>query len=172
MTAHAVGNASSRGRSRRLGRCTVVIAAAVAAVLAGDGTLAPCRAQVGAEIAPGGPGAVPSRPGATGGEVLYMRYCASCHGVTGHGDGPVARELRKPPPDLTRLAARNGGKFDERSLVAVIDGRRSIAAHGGRAMPVWGDVFDTELAGAPHAQRQSLLRSTVLVDWLRSIQER
>jgi mono/diheme cytochrome c family protein len=30
------------------------------------------------------------RQSATGGEVLYLRYCASCHGIAGRGDGPVA----------------------------------------------------------------------------------
>ena len=27
------------------------------------------------------------------GAQLFVRYCASCHGVTGVGDGPVARAL-------------------------------------------------------------------------------
>ncbi len=177
MTSPASGPSSSRiGARVRAGRpvgfARLGLAAVVVAALAGDGSLRAARAQAGAEVVAGGPGVAVSKPGATGGEVLYLRYCASCHGATGHGDGPVAADLRKRPPDLTRLAARNGGKFDERDLVAVIDGRRAVAAHGDRIMPVWGEVFDAELQGAPHAQRQNLLRSTVLVDWLRSIQER
>lgn len=155
---------------RRRARFAAILGAA--AVLVGAGAVEPARAEVGAEVSAGGPGVVAGRPGATGGEVLFLRYCASCHGATGHGDGPVASELRKRPPDLASLARRNGGKFDERALVAIVDGRRSIPAHGSRSMPVWGDVFDAELEGAPHARRQTLLRSVALVDWLRSIQER
>ena len=36
------------------------------------------------------------------GAALYQDSgCAACHGVSGHGDGPVASELEPPPPDLT-----------------------------------------------------------------------
>jgi high-affinity iron transporter len=32
------------------------------------------------------------------GHALYARSCASCHGMTGAGDGPAARTLNPPPP--------------------------------------------------------------------------
>jgi putative copper resistance protein D len=36
------------------------------------------------------------------GAALYQDSgCATCHGASGHGDGPVATELEPPPPDLT-----------------------------------------------------------------------
>lgn len=38
-------------------------------------------------------------------------YCASCHGVDAKGEGPVAKSLNVKPSDLTRIAARSGGKF-------------------------------------------------------------
>lgn len=35
------------------------------------------------------------------GAALFARHCASCHGASGHGDGPAARGLAIPPADLT-----------------------------------------------------------------------
>lgn len=35
------------------------------------------------------------------GQMAYERYCASCHGTTGKGDGPQAKRLRSRPTDLT-----------------------------------------------------------------------
>jgi mono/diheme cytochrome c family protein len=40
---------------------------------------------------------------AVGAEV-YARQCATCHGPHGRGDGPAAKDLRPPPPDLTASA--------------------------------------------------------------------
>ena len=37
----------------------------------------------------------------TEGARLYPGHCASCHGATGHGDGPAAASLPIPPADLT-----------------------------------------------------------------------
>jgi hypothetical protein len=50
--------------------------------------------------------------------------------------------LRNPcvRTDITRIAARSGGRFDAARVVAVIDGRRDVAAHGPRKMPVSGAV--------------------------------
>lgn len=105
------------------------------------------------------------------GALLYQRYCACCHGLSGTGDGPLAAELREPPTDLTTLARRAGGRYDERDVIAVIDGRRAVAAHGPREMPVWGVVFDEELRDYPHTGYVTLLRARVLSDYLRSIQQ-
>jgi high-affinity iron transporter len=38
------------------------------------------------------------------GEGLYGQSCASCHGMTGGGDGPLARELSKLPPAIGTFA--------------------------------------------------------------------
>ena len=45
------------------------------------------------------PASSPTPPvgGDTSGVRLYARYCAGCHGATGHGDGPNARFLPVPP---------------------------------------------------------------------------
>jgi mono/diheme cytochrome c family protein len=104
------------------------------------------------------------------GREVYLRYCAACHGESGVGDGPVAATLRRPPADLTGIAARAGGKFDEVRVMQVIDGRALVAEHGSRTMPVWGAVFEEELEGEPYSGYTSLLRSRNLTDYLRSIQ--
>jgi nucleotide-binding universal stress UspA family protein len=77
---------------------------------------------------------------ATGGEV-YRTYCASCHGVTARGDGPVASEMNRKPSNLTEMAKRNGGQFPSELVFKTIDGRQPVRGHGGPGMPVWGDVF-------------------------------
>ena len=104
------------------------------------------------------------------GREVYLRHCASCHGVRGTGDGPVAASLRRPPSDLTTIAQRAGGGVDERRVMQVIDGRTLVAEHGTRSMPVWGVIFEEELEGEPYAGYTSLLRSRNLTDYLRSIQ--
>lgn len=75
------------------------------------------------------------------GKDLFATHCASCHGAGGQGDGPVARDLKTVPKDLTRIAERHDGKFPPNLVEEVIDGRRYYVAHGDRAMPIWGDVF-------------------------------
>ena len=106
------------------------------------------------------------------GEVLYLRYCASCHGEEGTGNGPVASTLRQSPADLTTLARRTGGRFDDAHVMAVIDGRRAVVAHGPREMPVWGVIFEEELKDQPYSGYTGLLHSRVLADYLRSIQQK
>ena len=71
----------------------------------------------------------------------YERFCAACHGAGGKGDGPVASAIAKPLPDLTRIAARNNGKFPRQITKNAIDGRWQIDAHGTQQMPVWGYEF-------------------------------
>ena len=68
---------------------------------------------------------------------------ASCHGMTGKGDGPMRSSLVKPPADLTTIAQRNGGEFPQEQVGEVIDGRwlGDAGPHGSREMPVWGQVF-------------------------------
>jgi mono/diheme cytochrome c family protein len=72
---------------------------------------------------------------------LYGEYCAVCHGKDGRGGGPAAAALKKQPADLTQLARKNGGKFDELRVQSVITGSDVVAAHGSRDMPTWGSVF-------------------------------
>jgi mono/diheme cytochrome c family protein len=45
------------------------------------------------------------------GKLLYDLNCSLCHGPQGKGDGPVAAQLIRKPPDLTsdRIKALDGG---------------------------------------------------------------
>ncbi len=75
----------------------------------------------------------------------FLRSCASCHGPSGKGDGPIAKSLTKKPADLTKLAENNQGVFPVSRVYDVIDGRVQVMIHGPREMPVWGDVYSREL---------------------------
>jgi mono/diheme cytochrome c family protein len=105
------------------------------------------------------------------GAQLYQRFCAACHGVEAHGDGPVAPFFKSTPPDLTRLAHRHGGKFPAAEVRKMIDGRSDMLPHGSRTMPVWGLEFTLAEGSTPeaHARAENLISK--LVDYLGSIQE-
>jgi mono/diheme cytochrome c family protein len=89
-----------------------------------------------------GPPAVADNRLSIDGRALYRDYCASCHGVEARGGGPVAQALNTPPPDLTRISARNGGTFPLDRVSRIISGYdKAPGAHGSADMPVWGPVF-------------------------------
>jgi mono/diheme cytochrome c family protein len=101
------------------------------------------------------------------GRGLYLQYCASCHGVSGEGDGPVARSLITPPANLRRLSERFGNPLPEDQVARYIDGRAEVKAHGPRDMPVWGTRFYYKSAGDERRTRQWIAQ---LVAYLQSIQ--
>jgi mono/diheme cytochrome c family protein len=115
-------------------------------------------------------GCADTRTNEVAGAVLYERHCASCHGLSGKGDGPLAGSLTLAPSDLTTLARRAGGGFDEAGVMMTIDGRLPVAQHGPREMPVWGAVFAQEHVGEPFAIYGATLDARALADHLRSIQ--
>lgn len=103
------------------------------------------------------------------GAALFKTYCATCHGKSGKGDGPLSQHLRSLPPDLTLLARRAGGKFDAEKVYRIIDGRRPVAGHGGADMPVWGDAF--QRTGYGRGTEDAVrARIQAIVEHLRSIQ--
>ena len=75
------------------------------------------------------------------GKAEYQSSCAACHGADGKGDGPMASALKAHPADLTVLAKKNNGVFPVEAVYQTIDGRRPLASHGSREMPVWGYRF-------------------------------
>jgi mono/diheme cytochrome c family protein len=85
--------------------------------------------------------AIASTIASTNGQDLNREFCAVCHGVDTKGGGPAAVALRLQPTDLTRIARKNHGRFDELAVQRVIDGTDTVAAHGTRDMPTWGAVF-------------------------------
>ena len=101
------------------------------------------------------------------GSESFRFYCASCHGITGKGDGPAARALKTRPPDLTSLARQNGGTFPRDRLRGIVMGTAGpLDAHGSREMPVWGVVFWALDASAPPVR----LRIENLVTHIESLQ--
>jgi mono/diheme cytochrome c family protein len=105
------------------------------------------------------------------GAQLYQRFCAACHGVQAHGDGPVAPFFKVTPPDLTRLAHRYGGKFPAAEVRKAIDGRSNLQPHGERTMPVWGLEFILAEGSTQEARERAETLISRLVDYLASIQE-
>jgi len=111
------------------------------------------------------------------GRLQYENSCASCHGKSGQGDGPLAAFLVTPPADLSLLVQRNGGVFPRQRVIETIDGRDTpwLGAHGSREMPIWGSVFHdrAEQAGAVglRAERATKWRLSVLVNYLSRLQQ-
>jgi mono/diheme cytochrome c family protein len=67
------------------------------------------------------------------GRTLYLERCASCHGETGIGDGPVARINEVPPGNLADDEWKYGDRPED--VLTVIG--RGI----GNAMPGWEKTF-------------------------------
>lgn len=84
------------------------------------------------------------------GKAEYQSSCASCHGADGKGKGPVSGQLKSPPSDLTLLARNNGGSFPEAAVYETISGSKTVAAHGTREMPIWGERFNP-IVSLPHS---------------------
>ena len=101
--------------------------------------------------------AVPPATAPADGAALFRTYCANCHGAAGRGDGAMAGQLRRLPPDLTSFAARNGGVFPAERIRQLIDGT-GVAAHGDREMPVWGAVFKRSSGGDVSARIDAIVR--------------
>ncbi|MFN7920827.1 MAG: c-type cytochrome [Bryobacteraceae bacterium] len=103
----------------------------------------------------------------TSGSKMFQEYCAACHGATAKGDGPAAAALKASPGDLTRLTARNDGKFPRLKVRAMLDGKEGVTAHGTREMPIWGSLFRTIGRGDPGVVE---LRMKNLIDYVESLQ--
>ena len=106
------------------------------------------------------------------GRTAYMENCASCHGVDGKGDGPAARGLTVAPPDLTTIAARNGGVFPVDQVMSTIDGL-DRGQHFSAAMPEFGagDLGETVIVEEQGLGTPVPMKLLVLTEYLQSIQQ-
>jgi mono/diheme cytochrome c family protein len=107
---------------------------------------------------------------AMSGQALYERFCASCHGTAGRGDGPVAASLSVQMPDLTLMARRANGSYPRERVERIIDGRYIIGAHGSRTMPVWGEDLSRLYIGDPEAERSTRMVIDRLTDYVGTLQ--
>ncbi|MGI9465199.1 MAG: c-type cytochrome [Aestuariivirgaceae bacterium] len=112
------------------------------------------------------------------GKADFMTYCATCHGLKGVGDGPVAKQLVTIPANLTVLKKNNGGTFPEDRVHKVIDGRNIVLGHGTRDMPIWGNWFKfvARAVDPTHVDDETAeiilaLRIQGLIEYLNTIQK-
>ena len=106
----------------------------------------------------------------------FRNSCASCHGEDGRGAGYLTRVFRGVDPgDLTQLSKNNEGVFPLERVFELIDGRKEVAAHGERKMPVWGDryMMQSMIRLGPGPTSDFVVRKRVLelVYYIQSIQE-
>lgn len=127
-------------------------------VIASVGTLA-CASSV-ASAAENGPA----------GKAMYRKYCAACHGESGKGDGVVSGLMQPKPTDLTQIAKKNGGEFPFMTVAEDIDGTNTIHAHGDPAMPVWGEIFRSDIPSSMARQSEIRGRIMLITEYVRSIQ--
>jgi mono/diheme cytochrome c family protein len=111
------------------------------------------------------------------GRNTFLKLCASCHGKSGRGDGPMVQQLRRAPADLTQLAKEHGGVFPSLRVMNSIDGRSApkVGPHGAREMPVWGTVLRSpepkNQARRSDPDRQARQQMVDLLEYLASIQQ-
>lgn len=85
--------------------------------------------------------AMTARADGDAGQVVYMRWCAACHGEKGDGKGPAAPFLRPQPRDFTlgvykyKSTEGNGPPSDQDLMRTITEGMP------GTSMPGWQDVL-------------------------------
>jgi len=104
------------------------------------------------------------------GRDLYLKYCSSCHGKDGKGNGSVTPVLKVKVPDLTLLKKNNRGVFPYPRVMSSIDGSRKVRGHGEPAMPVWGEVFKEEMKDEKYRELTTLLKTKVIADYIATLQ--
>ena len=106
----------------------------------------------------------------TDGKIEYEHNCAACHGASGMGEGTMANMLTMKPPDLTRIAKRNGGVFPFWKVYDIIGGEKPVRAHQLSPMPIWASRFRAE--EQQHWYAPAHIRILLLTHYLESIQEK
>ena len=120
----------------------------------------------------------PAQPNTDYGKAEFESNCASCHGLSGKGDGPLSQIYVTKPTDLTTLAKRNDGVFPAKRVYEIIDGRQEVKVHGPRSMPVWGQDYRNQapdlLELGVYDLRGGIANAKILglVDYLYRIQEK
>jgi mono/diheme cytochrome c family protein len=111
----------------------------------------------------------PPREDYNSGAYLYRTFCATCHGDSGKGDGPVADLAVRRPSDLTALARTHGGTYPRNEVMAVLENNPPVAGHEPPAMPNWGNVLKTTAGDDARIVRRRL---DALVDHVATLQQK
>ena len=90
------------------------------------------------------------------GAKVYEANCASCHGVTGQGDGPAGRALSPPPANLAWLSRMPMSRWDPFMYWTVAEGGVPV----GTAMPSFKNSLSKDDTWAVIAYIQAHLPAT------------
>ena len=117
--------------------------------------------------------------GPSPGRIEYENQCGVCHGAGGKGDGPLAEVLKNSPPDLSVLTKVHNGVFPAQILRDIVDGRKPLAAHGDRQMPIWGKRLADQARfllgpGAAPKQIEDYVQARIkaLIGYIETLQEK
>ncbi len=83
----------------------------------------------------------PLRGDVSRGQKVYEQICATCHGMTGRGDGPVGKALTPRPADHTNTAYMSQ-LSDEHVYKVIKDGAASVGKSP--MMAPWGSVLSDQ----------------------------
>jgi mono/diheme cytochrome c family protein len=61
------------------------------------------------------------------GKAAFVEYCATCHGLTGEGDGPASETLKPPPRNLATAPPKGGARAVFRVLNTGVEGTAMFA---------------------------------------------
>lgn len=103
------------------------------------------------------------------GRDFYLKFCASCHGIEGSGNGPVSKHLKIKPTDLTLLSKKNKGVFPLDQVMTSVDGTRVVRTHGEAKMPVWGEVFE-KYDRAEKNPKQAQIKVKAIAEYISTLQ--
>jgi len=62
------------------------------------------------------------------GKAVFVAECVTCHGTSGKGDGPQAKDLEKNPGNLTKLQGQSPGAL----FWKVTEGRKPMPSLGAK----------------------------------------
>lgn len=86
---------------------------------------------------------------AAAGKATFEANCASCHGMTGKGDGPVGAALQPPPRDFSKgdfkFDGNGDGKLGEDADLTAVITQGAAAFGGSPLMAPWPTLSDEDV---------------------------